>query len=74
MISEQEAREAPCKIRVGDSFACPCGTEQPKLDGWVAANWDERLVGKCEKCGTEFTIRRGKVRIVKHGKITERPA
>ena len=70
-MSNENPQTAPCKVMVGCSFMCPCGTEQPKLDGWVAAHWDESLVGNCKKCGTEFNVRSGMVRIVKRGKVVK---
>lgn len=61
--------EGPCcdeiNVPLGDWFQCPCGTNMPLSDPWLAAHWTEKLTCRCTnpKCGQQFHLRAGRVRL-----------
>lgn len=43
-----------------NGYTCACG-QVNEFNGYVAAHWSERLIGRCEKCDREVVVQCGRV-------------
>ncbi len=52
------------RIKLGQSFMCPCGSEIGTLSPWLAAHWRIVTNTSCEKCRQMFALKSGEVTMV----------
>lgn len=52
------------RVKLGQSFMCPCGSEVGTCDPWLAAHWRIQVWTICLKCKQKFSLKSGVVTMV----------
>lgn len=52
------------RVKLGQSFMCPCGNEIGTVGPWLAAHWRIQATTSCVKCKQKFSLESGDVTMV----------